>query len=402
MTRGDVLAALARLDAWIEARNFSGWDPHDALNSPLLKALTFGQRRLGQVWVQLVKRSPINLRPLLGVRPGRNPKGQGLFLASYWRKFQLGGAPHHLEQVRSLAAWLTANVTPTPHGLGWGYNFDWPNRDFFAPAGTPTIVNTAFVGLAFLDLLNDDRLPETAMSAEPIGATIRAACEFIAHDLHQTPGGADEVCFSYTPLDRRRVHNASLLGAWLLAEAATSPAMTAAGGRAPAWSELALRAARYSARRQRADGAWLYGEADNDNWVDSFHTGYVLVALNRLGKALGTSEFETTVAKGYAYWKAHFIGPGGAPRFYPDRPYPQEGHCAAQAILTLLEFAGDDAEAAELARQTAGWAIEHLQTPAGRFDDEIHGRYRIRVGYMRWTQAWMQRALTEWIACAYA
>src|SRR5437868_2984242 len=71
------------LDHWIEAEGFAGWDPYDALNSPLLRALTFGSRRLGQVWVQLLKRSPLNLRSLLRISKGYNPKGMGLFLASY-------------------------------------------------------------------------------------------------------------------------------------------------------------------------------------------------------------------------------------------------------------------------------------------------------------------------------
>jgi hypothetical protein len=380
---------LARLDAWIEARNFEGWDPHDAHNSPLLKALTFGQRRLGQVWVQLLRRSPLNLRPLLGVKTGRNPKGLGLFLATYWRKYQLSGDPCHLERVRSFAAWLRANATRTPHGLGWGYNFDWPNRDFFAPAGTPTIVNTAFVGLGLLALMDE---------AAP--ATVQAACEFILNDLVRSDEGAGELCFSYTPLDRRRVHNANVLGAWLLAETVAHTNLSSADARR--YTDTALAAARYTARRQRPDGAWLYGEAAHDGWIDSFHTGYILVALRGLGRALATTEFDTVVRRGYDYWKAHFIGPHGAPRYYPDQLYPQESHSAAQAILTLLEFAPDDPEAAPLARQTAQWAIQHLQAPAGCFDYEVRRYYRIRIPYMRWTQAWMQRALTEYVASPYA
>jgi hypothetical protein len=398
-----VAEALARLDTWIETHDFQGWDPHDALNSPLLKTLTFGRRRLGQVWVQLLRRSPVNVRPLLRVKIGHNPKGMGLFLASYWRKYQMGGEARHLERARWLAGWLRYNAVPTAHGVGWGYNFDWPNRDFFAPAGTPTIVNTAFVGLALLDVWDG---PGSAGVCSAPGAAAGAiefdtlslvtrACDFIRHDLRQTPGGPGEVCFSYTPLDGRRVHNANVLGAWLLAE-------TAARTGEAALADLALAAARYTARQQRSDGSWLYGEAAHDNWVDGFHTGYVLLALRGLGRALSTPEFDAAVSHGYAYWKAHCIGPGGAPRFYPDRLYPQDAHSAAASVLTLLAFAGQDPTAAALAAQAANWAIENLQAPAGCFDYEIYRWYRIRIPYMRWTQAWMQRALTEWVAITHA
>jgi hypothetical protein len=70
--------AINSLTNWIEGERFQGWDPYDALNSPIVHYLTFGNRRLGQAWVHLLKQSPVNLRPLLGVPKGYNPKGIGL------------------------------------------------------------------------------------------------------------------------------------------------------------------------------------------------------------------------------------------------------------------------------------------------------------------------------------
>ena len=110
----DTLAAAARLDAWIEREGFTGWDPHDALNSPLLKRLSFGNRRLGIAWLQLVKRSPFNLRPGLGVPKGCNPKGMGLFLASYPRKQR---RPHRARMGRRLGR-ETVERPPVPHSGG--------------------------------------------------------------------------------------------------------------------------------------------------------------------------------------------------------------------------------------------------------------------------------------------
>ena len=78
-----ISSVVDRLETWIEGEKFAGWDPFDALNSPILSRLTFANRRVGQIWVQLLKRSPVNLRSLLRVPKGRNPKAAGLFLASY-------------------------------------------------------------------------------------------------------------------------------------------------------------------------------------------------------------------------------------------------------------------------------------------------------------------------------
>src|SRR5579884_3920882 len=135
------VAALERLDLWIEAEGFKGWDPHDGLNSPCLHWAR-RWRLPGIAILQLLRRSPVNLRPLLGIRKGYNPKAMGLFLATYAQKYEVTRLQKHLELTRFFFNWLVQNAAQGYAGPCWGYNFDWPNRAFLAPAGTPTIVNT--------------------------------------------------------------------------------------------------------------------------------------------------------------------------------------------------------------------------------------------------------------------
>ncbi|HEV8435558.1 MAG TPA: delta-aminolevulinic acid dehydratase [Thermoanaerobaculia bacterium] len=374
----NVADALEKLDAWIEQQQFRGWDPHDALNSPFVRALTFGNRYLGIAALQAVKRSPINLRPLLGVRKGHNPKAMGLFLASYARKYAASGDRHDLDIAVQMGEWLIANVSPGFHGACWGYNFDWPNRAFYAHRGTPTVVNTAFNGLAFVDAarLLSREVPFDAMQMA------RSACDFILRDLNIRSEG-DEVCFSYTPGDQRCAHNANVLGGQLLAE------VSVATGDADLRAE-ALRSARFTARRQRPDGSWPYGTAGNDAWVDNFHTAYVIVALHRIGRATGSSEFDDAVERGRDYWLRNMFTEDGVPMYYAGRLYPIDIHAVAEAILAFLDLGMGDR-----AWSLAGWAVENMQDEAGFFHFQIHRRYRIRTPFIRWSQAWMQRALTE-------
>ena len=372
-----IVRAGNRLDAWIESQDFCGWDPHDALNSPIVRAMTLGSRRLGIVWLQLVKRSPLNLRPLLRVQKGFNPKAMGLFMASYLRKGDEA-------RVHRFARWLIEHATPGYHGPCWGYNFDWPNRGFFAPRGTPTIVNTAFIGLAFLD--SAQLMPVLAREVDAVGIA-RGVCEFMLRDLN-TLESDGRVCFSYTPLDRRWIHNANMLAAQLLAETGK---MTGEDSLTTA----AIAAARFTAGNQRSDGSWPYGAASNDGWVDHFHTAYVLVALRRVGRAAGTSELEEHVRRGYQFWQQRMFDRDGVPMYYPGRRYPIDIHAIAEAVLALLEFRDVDAQAEERARALAEWAIDNMQDERGFFHYQIARHYRIRIPYMRWSQAWMQRALSE-------
>ena len=392
LTTTSLQVALQKLSTWVEKESFAGWDPYDALSSPLLQRATFGSRQLGQAWVQVLKRSPINLRPLLGIRKAHNPKGMGLFWISYLRLYWLTHDERHLQRVGFFGQWLREHTSPRYSGACWGYNFPWPNRSFFAPAGTPTIVNTSFISLFLMDAVQayasgraGGAIPEVVRATLPLA---RSACDFVLHDLNILRPRADELCFSYTPLDERYIHNANVLGARMLAAASAI------------WDEPYLRdtafgAARYTARRQRDDGSWAYGEGRVDGWVDNFHTGFVLTSLKRIGELLGSNEFEEGISRGYAFWKERMFLDDGVPMYYPDRIYPIDIHSVAQAILTFLEFADRDPEAQEWAERVAAWSIEHMQDPDGFFHFQIHRRYRIRIPYMRWSQAWMLRALTE-------
>ncbi|MEC7751765.1 MAG: delta-aminolevulinic acid dehydratase, partial [Myxococcota bacterium] len=79
------------LRAYCEAENFEGWDPYDGLNSPIIQKTPLRRLPLARLaWIQLFKRSPINLRPFTGVAKGANPKGLGLFLTTYCNLARVG------------------------------------------------------------------------------------------------------------------------------------------------------------------------------------------------------------------------------------------------------------------------------------------------------------------------
>lgn len=381
-----IQAAFDRLDRWVVERDYAGWDPHDALNSRWL-ARVAGRRRLaGQVLVQLLKKSPINVRHVLGVTVGRNPKAIGLFLDSYCRQYERSRSAVHLERIRSLADWLERNRSAGVPGAGWGYNFAWPNRSFFAPAGTPTVVNTSFIGLAFVRLSDTLAVEDSAAAGRAL-ATAREACRFLRLGLNRLRDTADELCLSYTPMDQRIVHNANLLAGWLLAEVGSRT------GDADLVAD-AQRIARFATHRQLADGSWPYGQGEQDRFVDSFHTAYVLLALRHIGRAAGAADYDASISRGFTRWREAFFRPDGLPRYFSDRNYPIDAHCAAVAIITLLEFA-EAPGAVKSADHLTRWMIDHMQHPSGYFCYQRTRLLTNRIPYMRWVQSWMHRCLSE-------
>jgi len=386
---GRWLQAARALDDWMRARNFAGHDPFDLLASPLVRRLCFGLRWPAVAWTQLGKRSPVQLRGVLRVPRQRNPKGIGLVLAAYVRLLRATGDAAYLARAADLVAWLSAVARREYGGAGWGYPFPWANRAFQVPAHTPASVPTAFIGHALFD----------AAQAGIPGARELAfdAAAFLAAALPRLPAPDGSFCFAYTPLDRRGVHNASILAASVLARAA------AAGG-AGEWAEAAAAAARHTLAAQAPDGSWPYGTGRRDGWVDSFHTGYILLALAELRRSLstpapGAPALEDAIARGAAYWRRAFlVGPAVA--FHPGAAYPIETHAVAHAILTLLALPEHFPDGRAQAERLGEWCLREARDPAGHFHYRHGRRIRNRLPYMRWVQAWMLRALAELAAFA--
>ena len=267
-------------------------------------------------------------------------------------------------------------------GAAWGYNFDWQSRNFFAPKGTPTIIPTAFAARAFVEAAREFHDGEYLSIA-------RSACDFIVNDLPSKQPSSDQLCFSYTPQSDTQIFNASLMGAEVLASV---------GGLTGEGDLLALAemAARYAIRQQRSDGSWTYGTDRKQDWVDNFHTAFVLFSLKTIIDACSLgAEFKQSLQRGYEYWTKNFFLADGWPKYYDGEIYPADAHAAASAIVTFLELAELDPNSVSLAEDVARWTINNLQDPQGFFYYQKRRFYTVKKPYMRWSQAWMLYALAR-------
>jgi hypothetical protein len=372
-------SAYDKLRLWCRAQGYAGHDPFDGLKSRLFQATPFKSSRVARLaWLQLFKRSPINLRTVAGVPRESNSKGLALFALAALSRFRSTGGDEDRNEVRSLLAELLSQRVAKASGCAWGYNFDWQNRAFLAPQGTPTIVPTAFAARAFYEAA-------VALNEKSYANVVRDCCNFIIHDLNETEASPDELCWSYSPLDHTRVFNASLLAAESLASAADLTGDETLRGHA-------IRAARYVVRRQERNGSWTYGADGFQSWSDNFHTAFILTSLSRIINTCGVAardEFAGSLSRGYEYWVAKFFTDEGWPKYYPDRLYPADAHSAGAALSTFVELSTLDARARERAERVACWAIENMMDRRGYFYYQRHRFYTVRTPYIRWAQAWM-------------
>jgi hypothetical protein len=380
-----VQAAFEKLQDYCERVEYKGYDPYDGLNSRVFQAIPLVRdNRLARlVWIQGFKHSPVNLRPLLGVAKGYNPKALGLFLSYYCALYRKEGKAEQLEKIRFFIDRIEEAVTPGWSGACWGYNFDWQARAFFQPKYTPTVVASTFIANALLDayeILEEEHLLKMA----------RSTCDFILNDLNRTNTPKGTFAFSYSPLDKSVVFNASLLGSKLLARVCHYT-------RESKLYEEAKNSVEFCCAYQQADGSWPYGTYSFHQWIDNFHTGYNLECISDFMKYTGDTDYKLQVERGFDYYLNTFFTEEGIPKYYNNSVYPIDIHAPAQLIITLVRL-GALRDQRELADRVLNWTIDNMQSPRGYFYFQRKKYFKSRIPYIRWAQAWMFYALSHYLS----
>ena len=371
--------SIMRLAVWLDEHDYRGYDTFDGLSSPILRPLTFETRFLRTVLLQGVRRFPVNLRPVLGIKTHHSSKGMGFLARGFLRLYQVTGDELWADRARMALDWLIEHKQPGFSGACWGNHFDYQSRGFYLPKGVPTVVWTSLIGHAFLDGFQ-------ALGREQYLDTAVSACEHILKDLDRLPDG-EGTCISYIPTGKTWVHNANTLGASLLAR-------TYAHTRNGQYFDLAQKAIRYTAQYQRPDSSWYYGEKENLHWVDSFHTAYVLDCFKHYSVSTGDRQFDRVMRNGYDYWSQTFFLEDGTPRYYHHKTLPLDIQCSSQAIDTLVFFSDIDPDNMRLALKVAKWTIDNMQDPSGYFYYRRYSQWLVnKTPTLHWGQATMLCAM---------
>ncbi len=358
-TKKQIADSIGRLSGWLEANDYQGYDTFDGLNAKFVRPFTFGNVFLRTVLQQGVRRFPLNLRPILGVSKSHSTKGMGFLARGFIRLHQATGEKVWADKAQFCLQWLIDHQSKGYSGACWGNHFDYQSRTFYLPKGVPTIVWTSLIGHAFLDGY------EHFQNAAYLQIAV-SACHHILADLATQPDG-DSACISYIPGQNKQVHNANTLGASLLAR-------TYSHTREESYRQLAEKAIKYTAKYQRPDASWYYGEAANLHWVDNFHTAYVLDCFKYYMEGTGDRRFEKN--------------------YYDHKTLPIDIQCSSQAIDTLVFFHDRDPQNLDLALTVAKWTIEHMQDRSGYFYYRRYSPWIVnKTPTLHWGQATMLSAL---------
>jgi len=377
-TREIIENSIRRLGTWVEDRHYRGYEPFDGLSSPL-RRLTFGSPLLSRILMQLVRQSPLNLRPLLGIVPLESTKGRGYMAAGYLARWQTTGDGQYRDKAVACLEWLMEHKSPRFDEYSWANHFDFVGRGGLYEKDDSIIVWSALIGQAFLDgyaSLSDPRYLDVADSV----------CRWILGIPRERTGPGTCIGYRYGATEQSFIHNSNMLGAALLARVWNHV-------RKDEYREIASEAMKYSCSRQRPDGSWWYGEDPMYHWIDNFHTGYNLDSLACYIENTGDRTYQDGLRRGLEFYKRHFFEPDGCPRYYHNRTYPVDSQCAAQAIETLANFSDQDEESLVLATRVARWTIEQMQDEEGFFYYRKYPLIKAKTPMLHWAQATTYKGL---------
>jgi hypothetical protein len=368
-----------QVERWGHARGWTGSDPYDGANGARIASALRQSPRGRQVVAQIVKRCPVDLRPALGVAPGLS----SVTLANVVVAHALGGFLDdeiHVTRLRSAAERLKRLRLDTYDEPAWGYHWDAQSRLMYYPRTEPNGIATAFAAHALLDAYH--RLGDLESLDLGLGAAewfMRRVPRTSAH------GGA---FFGYLVGDRTPIHNANLLACSLLARAARISGRTD-------WMTAAAEGVAYTLAHQRTDGGWWYGETKSTRWLDGFHTGYVLDALQICEREAIPGEIDAARRRGVEFYRQRLFLADGTPKYYEDAVYPIDAQGAAQGIQTFALAAVDDRSALDHAVRVFGYAMRQMWRGEGRFLFQRRRLWVNPVPHMRWVQSPMLRALAH-------
>jgi hypothetical protein len=354
------IAAALALTEQAARSDFRGPDPFDALYWRWPRVLVGGRRRR-QALIQLHSRSAVDLRRVYRREHPQIAKALGVFGSVGMRAHRLTGDARAREV--ALAALGLLDADRSAGQRGWGYPWDMQTRWSFYPAGTPNVVATAFAAGALLE------------AGDVYAARAHDAAAWALEELWIEPEGY----FGYHPGRPVNIHNASLLGAWLVHVAGV-------GG-----DDRVQRAVERTLAAQRPDGSWPYGEGANLGWSDSFHTGYVVICLDRMRDV--DTRLGEAIARGAAAYERFFDDVGRA-QLWATKPYPEDGHSAGTGLTTLALLHRRGLVARELVERVARRVL-HAGLHRGHVVHRRYRRGRTTVRYLRWCDAHVALGLVD-------
>jgi hypothetical protein len=304
----------------------------------------------------------------------------------------------------------------------WGYPFDWVWRGGTIKQETPLITTTPYVYEAFLQVYRvlEQKKFEDELLAEQNGSSqlstlnsqptiprkenewkqiLESIARHARFDIKDTRASATASSCSYTPSLPGVVINASAYRAFLLTSASQVFAE-------PDYYSIAERNLNFVLENQNPDGSWYYAVDGVRDFIDHFHTCFVMKALAKIHTLTGHEGCRAALEKGVAYYLMNLFDENGLPKPFSRAPrltvYKRELYDCAECINLCLLLRDRFPQLEATLETVVKGILKDWIKPDGSFRSR-----RLHIGWdnvpmHRWGQSQMFRALAFYLREASA
>ncbi len=270
----------------------------------------------------------------------------------------------------------------------WGYPFDWVTRAGTIKAGTPLITTTPYVYEAFFQLYQLEEREEWREILQSIARHAR-------NDIKDFETSESASSCSYSPFDNvGGVVNAAAYRAFLL----TSAAHVFSNDD---YAQTAKRNLNFVLDVQQADGSWYYAVDQVRDFVDHYHTCFVMKGLAKIQQLTSDERIRPALEKGVNYYLHNLFDVEGLPKPFSKAPrltvYKRELYDCAECINLCLLLRREFPQL----EQTLNKVVQHILDcwikPDGSFRSRrLHFSWD-NVPMHRWAQSQMFRSLAYYL-----
>jgi hypothetical protein len=298
------------------------------------------------------------------------------------------GEAEHFKESEHFLDVLVQTRCPQYQEYCWGYPFDWVWRGGISQKQTPLITTTPYAFEAFLQMYRHEARPEWKAILE---STVRHA----RNDITDFKFSEHANTCSYSPKDEGGVVNASSYRAAMLVMAAKFL------GDNSNLMEIAGKNVNFVLETQKPDGSWPYAMDGVRDFVDHFHTCFVMKGLAKIHAATGDKRIREALERGLDYYLKNLFSEDGMPRPFSKAPrltvYQCElydcAECINLCVLLRREF--------PQLEKTLDAVITQILAKWVKFDGSFRSR-KLKFGWdnvpmHRWAQSQMFRALAFYL-----
>jgi len=390
ITAENLKTAVLRFVAWLDNYGETSYDHQSYFASDLgraAKALYYQKPLLGTVAVapMILSEAFVPSARRLFWKPQRFPIADAHYAMGFAFLSQvLGQEPYHGRAVHFLEVLKETRTAGFKH-YAWGYPFNWETLRGTIKAWTPYITTLPYVYEAFRVVFQVDGNPKWLEIMQSI-----ALHGLEDYQNYETSPRASTCCYSPGSDNSSGVVNASAYRAFLLTAASLDFSEEK-------FRKVADRNVNFVLESQNANGSWFYSMDNERDFVDHFHTCFVLKALAKIEQLTGSVECRNAIERGVKYYTANLFDENGLPKPFSKPPrltvYRKELYDYAECINLAVLLQGRFPELDKILSLVINDLFERWQKPDGAFRAR-----ELLVGWdnvpmHRWAQSQLFRSL---------